>query len=74
MATYAELKAQADLKAQRARQDEILARQHAAFDLQAQDIHHKYERFRFSVVGEGSMSALDNYRRNFDQIRWRDGV
>jgi hypothetical protein len=55
---------------QRAIQDVELAERHAGFDEQAKDNTMKYERPSFSVVGECSKSADDNYRRNYPNIDW----
>jgi len=43
---------------------------HRGFDLSAQDRHAKYERAHFAVVGEGTRSACENFRHNFDLIDW----
>jgi hypothetical protein len=43
---------------------------HEGFDLSAQDLHHKYERPHFSVVGEGTREANARYRANYEQIDW----
>ena len=50
--------------------DAVLAERHRGFDLSAQDNHAKSERAYFSVVGEGSQSANENYRRGFALIDW----
>lgn len=71
--TWGEIRKQAELRERRAAQDAVLRERHAAFDLQAQDNHAKYERFRFSVVGEGSRDAHDNYRRGYEAIDWSGG-
>ena len=55
---------------QRAVQDVQLSERHAGFDAGAQDNHMKYERPNFTVVGEGTKSANDNYRINYDRIDW----
>jgi len=55
---------------QRAVQDAALAERHAGFDEQAKDNTMKYERPSFSVVGECSKSADDNYRKNYANINW----
>lgn len=46
---------------------------HREWDLRAQDNTMKYERPQFAVVGEGSLTAQENYRTNYDRIRWSDG-
>jgi len=68
MPTYAEYAARRDLQARRRAQDRRDAVRHAGFDLSAQDLHHKHDRFRFAVVGEGSATAQENYRTNYDRI------
>lgn len=70
MATYAENAAARERAARKAAQDRMLDVRHAAFDQSAQDHHMKYERAHFAVVGEGSTSAIDNYRRGYDAIDW----
>ena len=47
-----------------------MAEQHHEFDRSAQDVHMKYERSHFVVVGEGSREALDAYRTNYERIDW----
>ncbi len=68
MPTYAENAKQRDIKARRQAQDARDAIQHRAFDLQAQDKTAKFERPRFSVVGEGSRSANENYLIGYERI------
>ncbi len=62
---YAE---QRERRARNARQDRLMDVRHAAFDLSAQDIHMKYERAHFAVVGEGSRPARENYRAGYERI------
>ena len=59
-----------DVAEQRAHSDTAMAEQHAMFDAQAQDVHQKYERPHFAVVGEGTQSAQEAYRRGYEQINW----
>lgn len=59
-----------DRAAQRAAQDVVMDTRHRGFDLSAQDRHAKYERAHFAVVGEGTRSACENFRHNFDLIDW----
>ena len=68
MPTYAENAHRREIAARRQAQDARDAAQHRAFDLQAQDKTAKFERPRFSVVGEGSRSSQENYRRHYEQI------
>ena len=68
MPTYAQYQAQADLKANRAAQDTVQRERHRQFDLQAQDKTAKFERHHFAVVGEGSHSSQEAFRRNYDRI------
>lgn len=70
MPTYAEHAHRREIAARRKRQDARDAARHAAFDLSAQDVHMKYERPHFAVVGEGSASANENYRRHYTAIDW----
>lgn len=70
MPTWAEHYAQADRTARRAAADTALRARHAQFDLQAQDRTPKSARPKFAVVGEGSMTAQENYARNYDRIEW----
>jgi len=58
------------LKERKAATDAVMAERHAGFDLAAQDNTAKFERPSFSVVGEGSRSANDNYRRGYALIDW----
>ena len=60
------------LAAQRAVQDTVMEEQHRQFNLSAQDTHMKYERTHFAVVGEGTKSALTNYRENYSNINWKE--
>ena len=59
-----------DVPKQRAHSDTVMAERHAMFDAQAQDVHQKHERPRFAVVGEGTRSANEAYRRGYEQINW----
>ena len=56
-----------NITAQRAVQDAVMAERHAGFDKSAQDVHMKYERPSFSVVGEGTKSAQDAYREGWER-------
>ena len=59
-----------DLDVQRAYQDlghEGLTRQ---LDISSQDTHMKYERYSFSVIGEGTQSTNQKYREGYTQIDW----
>ena len=60
----------AKVNERKAATDRQLAERHAAFDLSAQDNHAKSERAYFSVVGEGSESANENYRQGYALIDW----
>ena len=60
----------AELKRNRSVQDRLLAERHRQWDLQAQDRTAKFERPRFAVVGEGSRSAQEAYRKNYGLIDW----
>ena len=64
---------QREVAARRAGQDARDAARHAAFDLQAQDNAMKYERHHFAVVGEGSRTAQDAFRSNYERIDWSRG-
>jgi hypothetical protein len=70
MPTYAENAHKRERDARRAAQDARDAQRHRDFSLSAQDQHHKWERAHFSVVGEGSRSANENFRSNYDRIDW----
>lgn len=70
MPTYAENAARQERDAKRSAQDRRDAARHKGFDLSAQDTHHKYERYRFSVVGEGTRSATENFLTNYERIAW----
>ena len=61
-----------EVVARRQQQDALHREFHAALDLAAQDTHVKSERPSFAVVGEGSASAQENYRRGYDHVHWRD--
>lgn len=68
MATYAAASARRELAARRQAQDRRDAVRHAGFDLSAQDRHMKSERAHFAVVGEGTATAQENYRRGWERI------
>ena len=59
-----------DVAEQRATSDTIMEERHRGFDLSAQDTHQKHERSHFAVVGEGTRSANEAYRRGYEQINW----
>lgn len=59
-----------EVAARRRAQDARDAARHRAFDLAAQDLHHKHDRPSFAVVGEGSRAAQDNYTRGYTAIDW----
>ena len=56
-----------NITAQRAVQDAVMAERHAGFDKSAKDVHMKYERPQFAVVGEGTKSAQDAYREGWER-------
>ena len=56
-----------NLTAQRAVQDAVMAERHAGFDKSAQDVHMKYERPQFAVVGEGTKASQDAYREGWER-------
>ena len=58
------------LNERKADTDAVIAERHAGFDLAAQDITPKYHRPHFAVVGEGTKSATDKYRKNYARINW----
>lgn len=60
-----------ELREQRRLQDHALAQLTHDFDISAQDTHSKSERAHFAVVGEGSRSAMEAYRANYETIDWR---
>lgn len=66
MSTYAELAANRERTSRKAAQDRHDAARHREWDLSAQDRHVKSERCRFSVVGEGSLTAQENYRIGYE--------
>lgn len=68
MPTYAENAHRREIASRRRAADARDAEVHRAFDLMAQDTTAKFERPRFAVVGEGSRSAGEAYRRNYDLI------
>ena len=68
MPTWGQHYADAERTVRRAAADAALRARHDQFDLQAQDLHHKHDRFRFSVVGEGSRSSQEAYRQNYEKI------
>lgn len=70
MPTYAEYARRSEVRERRRKQDVRDAERHRGFDLAAQDSRMKYERFHFAVVGEGSQSANENYRRGYDAVNW----
>ena len=67
-----------DLAANRAVQNEVMNERHAGFDLSAKDNHMKYERSHFAVVGEGTKSSQDAYRKGwettFGKKEAKDGI
>lgn len=71
MATYAENAARRERDDRRRKQDARDAIVQRGLDTAAQDLHHKWERGHFAVVGEGSASSIDNYLRGYDTIDWR---
>lgn len=68
MRDYHHYQARRERDEQRAVQDQRDASRHREFSLSAQDQHHKFERAHFAVVGEGSQTAQENYRRGYDRI------
>jgi hypothetical protein len=66
MPTWDKMYAAEDRKLRREAADTALRARHDMFDLQSQDKRHKFDRFRFSVVGEGSRSANENFRRGYE--------
>ena len=70
MPTYAEHAAQAERSQRKAAQDKHLAALQHRFDATAGENRMKYERAHFAVVGEGSRSANENFRRGYAAIRW----
>ena len=60
----------AELTRNRSVQDSVRAERHRQFDLQAQDKTPKCHRPHFAVVGEGTRTATENFRRGYDAIRW----
>ena len=67
-ATYAENAHRREVAARRRAQDARDAVRHRHLDLQAQDKTPKSDRPQFAVVGEGSRTAQDNYRLNYQRI------
>lgn len=63
MPTYSQYGHQREVAARRRAQDARDAARHRAFDLMAQDTHHKYERAHFAVV-----TASEKYREGWDRI------
>lgn len=59
-----------EIAAQRAVQDAVMSERHRGFDTSAKDIHMKYERPQFAIVGEGTRSAQEAYRKNYALIDW----
>ena len=68
MPTYAENARQREILRRRRAQDARDAEVHRMFDLQAQDRTPKSDRPHFAVVGEGTRSAQDSYRANYERI------
>ena len=68
MPTYAENAHRREVLARRKAQDARDRVRHAEFDLQAQDKTANFERPSFIVTGEGSHSAQEAYRQNYDAI------
>lgn len=68
MPTYAENAHRRTIAARRLAQDRRDAALHRQFDLSSQDTHVKSERLTFAVVGEGTRTAIDNYRAGWDRI------
>lgn len=68
MPTYADNAHRREIATRRHRQDALDYQRHRMFDLQAQDLRHKYERPQFAVVGEGSRTAQENYRLNYEKV------
>lgn len=58
------------LKTRKKATDAVLDERHRGFDLGAQDITPKYHRPHFAVVGEGSKSANEAFRRGYGLIDW----
>ncbi len=61
-----------ELDQRKAASDVVMAERHAGWDLSAKDHHAKSERFRFSVVGEGTRTAQERYRAGYKKIDWRN--
>lgn len=59
-----------ELAANRAAQDIVADDRHRQFDLQARDKTPKSARHHWSVVGEGSHTALENFLNGYSQIDW----
>lgn len=68
MPTYAENAHRREVLARRRGADARDAEIHRAFDLMAQDRTPKSARPVFSVVGEGSRTANENYLRGYQRI------
>ena len=68
MPTWGQHYADAERTVRRAAADTVLRARHDQFDLQALDKTPKSARFHFAVVGEGSRSAQENFRRNYEKI------
>lgn len=67
MPTYEQYRYQRELKEKRQMQDAVTAKRHREWNLSAQDKHAKYERAHFAVVGEGTLTAQDAYRRGWER-------
>lgn len=57
-----------EIQAKRAAQDREMAATRAYLDEAAKDNRMKFERPSFAVVGEGSHSSQENYRRGWEAI------
>ena len=68
MPTWGQHYADAERTVRRAAADTALRARHDQFDRQALDLHHKHDRFHFTVVGEGSRSANENYLAGYERI------
>jgi len=71
MPTWGQHYADAERTVRRQAADTALRARHDQFDLQALDRTPKSARFHFAVVGEGSKSANDAYRRGYEAITWQ---
>ena len=68
MATWGQHYADAERKVRRQAADTALRARHDMFDVQAQDLHHKFDRAHFAVCGEGSRTANENYAIGYERI------